>query len=121
MDNSDVDDVLGLFRLSLKQLPSSFMVFCILDAVSFYIHNDRISKPTRRLLEGLVKLSNASKKSTERPAFKLLLTAPSRLRTEELNGLSQEQVLNVPKTLPNTGGFSVMKWDRAMRPQLEDV
>ncbi|KAL1878293.1 hypothetical protein Daus18300_002211 [Diaporthe australafricana] len=122
IENSDVCDVFEFFRLSIRQLPSNFIVYCIVDAMSFYTNNDQVSKPAWRLLKGLLKLTRTSKnESKSRAVFKLLLTAPSRLRTEELDALDDEQVLNVPKTLPNTGGFTAMKWDTSMGQQLEEV
>lgn len=122
IDNSEVGDVFEFFRLSIKQLPSNSIVYCIVDAMSFYTNNDQVSKPAQRLLKGLLKLTKTSKKNPKsRAVFKLLLTAPSRLRTEEVDGVDDEQVLNVPKTLPNTGGFTAMKWDTAMGWQLEEV
>lgn len=122
IDNSDVGDVFEHFRLSIKQLPPNFVVFCIVDAMSFYTNNDEVSKPARHLLKYLLKLARTSKKdSKNRAVFKLLLTAPSRLRTEEIDALDDQWVLNVPKTLPSTGGFTAMKWDTSMGQQLEEV
>lgn len=122
IDNSDIGDVFEFFRLSIRQLPSNFVVFCVVDALSFYTNNDEVSKPARHLIKYLLKLARRSKKESKNHAvFKLLLTAPSRLRTEEIDALDDELVLNIPKALPNTGGFTAMKWDTSMGHQLEEI
>ncbi|ETS85095.1 hypothetical protein PFICI_03120 [Pestalotiopsis fici W106-1] len=122
VNDANVKDGLGLLRLLMKQLPSHFIVFCIVDALSFYANNDQASKAAQRLVAGLISIAQASKTGRKsRAIFKLLLTAPSRLRTTEVGELSQEQILNIPKTLPGKGGLTTMKWDRMLQQHLKKV
>ena len=123
IDNSDIDDIFKFFRLLVRQLPSNFTVFCIVDAMTFYTNHNEVSKPARHLVKCLLKLARkSSKESKSRAIFKLLLTAPSQLRTEDDDDASDsERILNIPKILPNTGGFTAMKWNTSMGQQLEEV
>jgi hypothetical protein len=122
LDESNVREVLEIFRMLFNQLPPHFVVFCVIDGLSFYANNDRVSKSARRLLTGLLKLLKKLKKeSKDHASFKLLLTAPSRLRMDDVDGFDERQVLNIPKTLPDTGGLNAMKWDKVLRQHLEEV
>lgn len=117
-ENSDVEVMLALFKLVLKGLPATVTVFCILDGISYYIDEEDTSPDAHYLVDGLTKL--ARRKSTPtRPVFKLLLTAPKRLHTPIVDSLSDgKNVINVPANLPNTGGFTAMKWSLGVGQQL---
>lgn len=121
VDSSDIDDVLELFKLSIKQLSPDHTIFCVVDGASFYVNNDSVSRTAKRLLARLLKLVRTTKKSRKHPVFKLLLTTPSRLRMEAIDELDPHHVLNIPKTLPDTGGFTAIKWDSSMGRQLQEI
>lgn len=119
-DNSDVENVFSLFKDILKQLSAETTIFCVLDAVSFYVDGEDTTNDAVFLVEKLIQLSK--KKSTKGPVFKLLLTAPKRLHIPWLDSVSSgKELINVPISLRNTGGFTAMKWNDGLGRQLDQM
>lgn len=117
-DNSDVEDMLALFKLVLKSLPATVTVFCVLDGISYYIDEEDTSEDAHYLVDGLIKLARKTTTSS-RPVFKLLLTAPKRLHIPMVDSVSnRKNIVNVPAAPPNTGGFTAMKWSLGVGQQL---
>lgn len=116
-DSDDIKAVFERFKLLLKELPAKSVVFCIIDGLSFYVDDDDKSNDAIWLATKLLRLAKKSPKG--QCVLKVLLTAPNRLRVSEVDELEGDEVLNIPATLPNTGGFTAMKWDFVSRPQLE--
>lgn len=92
-------------------MPTDSTVFCVIDALSFYVDDDETEEDAEYLIRKLVEL--AGEKSKKRPVFKLLLTAPARLRVSN-KSLGESAFLSVPATLPKTGGFTAMKWKQGV-------
>jgi hypothetical protein len=95
------------------------MVFCVVDALSFYVDDEETSSDAEALIKRLIKL--ARKKSRKHCVFKLLLTAPKRLVAPEVDSLRESEIVNVPSALPNTGGFTAIKWDLSVGQRLEEL
>ena len=117
-DNEEVEDVFERFDGALKRVPVDTTVYCIIDGLGFYLDDNEVSDEAERLVRRLLRLVR-SKTRKRRCTFKLLLTASNRLHSEEADGLKREEVLNVPGTLPYTGGFTAMKWNLSVGQQLE--
>jgi hypothetical protein len=93
----------------LNQLPSRMMVFCIIDGLSFYDDDDMV-EDLEKLVKKLISLTRRG--SDENCIFKLLLTVPTRLRLNAVDGLDEEgKVLNLPEIIDRGGGFTDMQWD----------
>jgi hypothetical protein len=118
-DSDDMKAVSKRFECVFAQLPPQTTIFCVIDALSFYVDNDETSRDAERLIKRLIKLARG--KSQKRCVFKLLLTAPIRLHASEVESLSNDEVLSVPMSLPNTGGFTAMKWDLSVGRQLDEL
>lgn len=118
-DNSDIHDALSLFKAVLAQLPPQTTVFCVLDGISFYADMEDTGKDAKVLIAGLVKL--ATKTSRKRPVLKLLLTAPNRLRHVDALPDRRLEIMDVPTTLRNTGGFTAMKWSLGVGQKLIEM
>lgn len=106
-DNTDIEETFSLFDATFKLLPPDSTVFCVVDALSFFVDSDDMCQDAKFLAASLIGLAN--KRSPKRPIFKLLLTAPNRLRVAEVDELkTDKEVINVPPSLPNTGGFTAL-------------
>ncbi|OIW24490.1 hypothetical protein CONLIGDRAFT_648639 [Coniochaeta ligniaria NRRL 30616] len=115
-DGREIEEVWARFEKVLGRLPAGATVFCVVDALSFYVDDDETAEDAEFLVRRLVEL--ASEGSKKRPVFRLLLTAPARLRVGE-EVLRKSVVLSVPATLPKTGGFTAMKWKRGVGKHLD--
>ncbi|KAL7953129.1 hypothetical protein V8C34DRAFT_309472 [Trichoderma compactum] len=118
MNRKKITSVFQRFERVSKQLPANITVFCIIDSLSVYLDNDRTSYNAEQLIEELLKLTQA-RKCKNQCVFKLLLTAPKRFHSTAVDGLSEENVLTLPPTLPNKGGFTATKWHYSISQQLE--
>ncbi|KAM0254282.1 hypothetical protein ACHAQJ_006922 [Trichoderma viride] len=115
-----VKEAFQCFKQVLAQLPANTTVFCIIDALSVYLNDNRTAQDAEQLMHRLLKLVLA-KKHKNRCVFKLLLTAPKRLHSREVDGLGEENVITLPPTLPNKGGFTATKWHYSISQQLESL
>jgi len=116
-DSGEVDEVMERFEKVLHRLPPNTMVFCVIDGLSFYVDEDETKEDAEYLIDSLTELVETNNRSKNRPIFKLLVTAPARLRVDE-EVWGDSKVLRLPDTVPNTGGFTAMKWDMAIGKRL---
>ena len=108
LDCDDVEETMTRFEKVLGRLGGASVVFCVIDGISFYVDDDHTEQDATYVIERLVRLT--VKASKGRPVFKLLLTAPVRLRVgEEI--LGESTILSVPTTPPKTGGFTAERWE----------
>lgn len=121
LDSSSVDDIFRLFKKILTLLPATSTVFCVLDALSFYIDDRDTGSDARFLASELLKLAG-KRVARKGPVLKVLLTAPRRLRVREEDlEHGRVTVLNVPQSLPSTGGFTAAKWAVGVGKQLKNL
>ncbi|MBE3047883.1 hypothetical protein IMZ48_36310, partial [Candidatus Bathyarchaeota archaeon] len=113
--SNDVKAAFKRFDYVLSMLPADTTVFCVIDALSFYLISKETSEEAESLATRLMWLVRDEKK--KRPcAFKLLLTAPYALRSAVVSGLDKRaEVLNIPCRPGGTGGFTDIKWNRLVR------
>ncbi|MCJ1385116.1 hypothetical protein MMC17_008235 [Xylographa soralifera] len=82
---------------------------------------DTREEDTDRLLRLLIRLADSRKKQSSGCIFKLLLTAPKRLRTGAVENLGEDEILDVPERLPKGGGFTDMQWSLGIGQQLDEM
>ncbi|KAI1126730.1 hypothetical protein F5Y10DRAFT_266809 [Nemania abortiva] len=116
VDSDDLRNVFSWFRTVFRRLPANITVFCVLDDISVYVDNS-YEKDAKFLISNLLKLSREH--SSRRASLKILLTAPCWLRMSS-SELGEVSTLSVTRPLPNTGGFSAMKWDMTVGKQLSE-
>ncbi|OAL21622.1 hypothetical protein AYO22_08018 [Fonsecaea multimorphosa] len=117
-DSGDIKEVFARFKAVLNELPAGTTVFCVIDAISFYIDKNKTEGDAKWLVVKLLRLARRSPPTNA--VFKLLLTAPTWLRMPDLD-LEKGEILSVRTPLPNTGGFSAMKWDLGVGRRLEEL
>ena len=117
-DNANVEKMFGCFKAALDQLPTGATVFCVIDAISFYVDINETRDDAKWLVSSLLRLT--TKKPPKKADFKVLLTAPSRLRISE-SKLHDAELLNISRRLPNTGGFTAMRWNVELSTHLGDA
>ncbi|KAF2454925.1 hypothetical protein BDY21DRAFT_373792 [Lineolata rhizophorae] len=123
-DSDDPGAVYERFECTLDELPETAVVFCIVDGLSFYVDDEKTSRDAERLFRWLVRLTRRrpkGRKGKKGCIFKLLITAPIRLHVWEVERLGGDEVLEVPRRLPNGGGFTEMKWELGIGRQLEEL
>lgn len=115
LDGSDMDAVCARMEMVFKALPRETVVFCIIDALSYYLDDDDRDDDANLLVAWLLKFSrNRKRRAASGCMFKLLLTAPNRLHLPDIEDLEKRGVINVldvPSNLPQGGGFTSMQWD----------
>ena len=105
----DVNDLCDLFEMLVAQLPPRIIVFCMLDAISFYENTKRVCEEAEIVIEALVDIVERTKDGG--CAFKLLLMSPWNSRVLYKKMHDQEgDVLWVPAKVPSQGGFTEAKW-----------
>ncbi|KAL9607756.1 MAG: hypothetical protein Q9167_007352, partial [Letrouitia subvulpina] len=112
----NVDAVCKRFKKVLAQLATHVVVFCAVDGMSFYlddVEREQESEMLVRRLIGFIKPRSGG------CIFKLLLTAPRRLRTVGLDDSDEVDVLEVPERLGKGGGFRGLSWDLGAGQSLE--
>ncbi|KAJ5761844.1 uncharacterized protein N7511_005226 [Penicillium nucicola] len=114
-ENNSLDDVLRRFKTALKLLHSTAVVFCIVDNLPFYLFSEQTSEHTQILVRCLIRLAHRQRKLQEKSGqgctFKLLLTAPMQFMGSEFSLLKDDEVMNMPVPVPQSGGFTNMKWE----------
>lgn len=116
--SDDIEMAFSLFKSVVKQLPSSTTIFCVIDALSYYINDDEMEEDAQWLARKLIKLTE--QQSEKRPVFKLLLTAPVRLPIPVFI-LDALDMLNIPQCLPKTGGFTERQWESGLGEDLDSL
>ncbi|KAL4917347.1 hypothetical protein BDW62DRAFT_183927 [Aspergillus aurantiobrunneus] len=120
--SDNLDAVCKRFKRVLKLLPSTAVVFCVIDNLPFYLADENTSEDAQALLRWLIRLTNRQRKSQDVSGggctFKLLLTAAVQYMDPETSALADDEVLNIPVTVPQTGGFTDMKWEMGVGAEL---
>ena len=109
LNYDDVSDLCDIFDQLIMQLPQCIVVFCVVDAISFYEDNATVCEDASIVVQTLVDIVERTRESG--CAFKLLLMSPwnSRMLYKEM--LDQEgDVVWMPAKVPAQGGFTEMKW-----------
>ncbi|OJJ46457.1 hypothetical protein ASPZODRAFT_142272 [Penicilliopsis zonata CBS 506.65] len=119
----DLDAVCQRFKCALKLLPATAVIFCITDNLPFYLVDEKASGDAVILLRWLLRLTRRQRKSQEASGsgctFKLLLTAAVQFMEPEISALGHEDVMTIPVTVPQTGGFTDMKWEASVGKDVE--
>lgn len=117
LDYDDVNDLCDIFDILITQLPQYIVVFCIIDAISFYEDNATVCEEASIVVQTLVNVVERSKENG--CAFKLLLMSPWNSRTLYKDMLDQEgDVIWMPAKVPAQGGFTGMKWNASVGSDL---
>lgn len=117
LNYDNVNDLCDIFDILITQLPQYIVVFCIIDAISFYEDNATVCEEASIVVQTLVDVVERTKESG--CAFKLLLMSPwnSRMLYKEM--LDQEgDVIWMPAKVPAQGGFTGMKWNASVGSNL---
>ncbi|KAI1868993.1 hypothetical protein JX265_006972 [Neoarthrinium moseri] len=103
-ENGGAQSTCSAFGLLAKKLPSSAVVFLIVDGVSFFTTPPKRANEMREVVSCLVDLYRQEMKAT----MKILLTSPTRSRA--LEGLFEDdEILNLPTTPAPVGGHSLLQ------------
>jgi hypothetical protein len=123
--SNSLGDVWKRFKTFLKLLPRTAVVFCVMDNLPFYLVDEKTSRDTQTILRWLIKLTHKHRKSQEASGqactFKLLLTAPVQFMEPEISALNDDEVMNIPVTVPQTGGFTDMKWEMGVGLEVDRI
>jgi hypothetical protein len=117
VDSGSVKEVFDRFKIVMKLLPVRTTVFCVIDGISFYINKHETEMDSKWLVNKLLRLTRRLTPH-KHATLKLLLTAPTYLHMTNLE-LGDGELLSVKSVLPNTGGFTSMRWDLGVGQQLE--
>lgn len=117
LDFDDVKDLCDVFDLLIDQLPHYVVVFCVVDAISFYEDTAAVCDEAGVVVQTLVDVVERTRESG--CAFKLLLMSPWNSRVFYRYMQDQEgDVLWVPAKVPAQGGFTAMKWSATVESSL---
>lgn len=117
LNYDDVNDLCDVFDLLITQLPNYIVVFCVLDAVSFYEDDATVCEEASIVVQALVDIVERTKESG--CAFKLLLMSPWNSRVLYKEMLDQTgDVIWMPTKVPAQGGFTGMKWSASVGSNL---
>ena len=111
LNYDNVNDLCDIFDLLITQLPPYIVVFCILDAISFYEDSATVCEDASIIVRALVDACEQT-----RCTFKLLLMSSWNSRILYKNMLDQQNVVWMPAKVPAQGGFTAMKWDASIGP-----
>lgn len=118
LNYDDVNDLCDVFDQLITQLPHYIVVFCVVDAISFYEDSPAVCEEASIVVQALVDVVERTKESG--CAFKLLLMSPWNSRMLYKDMLDQEgDVLWVPAKVPAQGGFTAMKWSASVDSNLD--
>ena len=104
-----VDDLCEMFYVLIAQLPQHIIVFCVVDAISFFEEKDRLCKDGELVVQQLTDI--VARTQEHGCTFKLFLTSPWNSRVLYRSMPSQEEdVVWMPTKVQSQGGFTGMKW-----------
>ena len=114
VSHNTLDSVARLFVKLVAQLPSTVILFCVIDGISLYEDQVRLAE-TRKVMHQLTGLLE------ERggPIFKLMLTSATRIKNPP-ERLDMDDILVVPKNVPPETHFSSPKWVNLVGSNLID-
>ena len=113
LDYDNVNDLCDMFDLLITQLPPYILVFCILDAISFYEDSATVCEEASIIVRALVDVGEQT-----RCTFKLLLMSSWNSRILYKDMLDQQDVIWMPAKVPAQGGFTAMKWNASVDSNL---
>ncbi|CAD6583586.1 MAG: hypothetical protein ASARMPREDX12_001310 [Alectoria sarmentosa] len=118
LNYDDVNDLCDVFDLLITQLPQYIVVFCVLDAVSFYEDNPTVCEEASIVVQALVDVVERTRRESG-CAFKLLLMSPwnSRVLYKDMRDQTGD-VIWMPTKVPAQGGFTGMKWSASVDSNL---
>lgn len=117
LDFDDVNDLCDVFDLLIAQLPDYTVVFCIVDAISFFEDNNSICAEANIVVQALVDVVERTKDGGCR--FKLLLMSPWNSRALYRNMHDQTgDVVWLPGKVPAQGEFTGLKWSASIESGL---
>ncbi|KAF6218288.1 hypothetical protein HO133_005634 [Letharia lupina] len=117
LNYDDVNELCDVFDLLIAQLPRYVVVFCVVDAISFYEDNPTVCEEATTVVQALVDVVERTKE--DGCAFKLLLMSPWNSRVFYKKMLDQEgDVVWMPAKVPAQGGFTAMKWSASVDTNL---
>ena len=116
LNYDDVNDLCDMFDLLITQLPPYILVFCILDAISFYEDSATVCEEASIIVRALVDVGGQT-----RCTFKLLLMSSWNSRILHKNMPDQQDVIWMPAKVPAQGGFTAMKWNASVDSNLATI
>lgn len=117
LNYDDVNDLCDICDILIMQLPQYIVVFCIIDAISFYEDSAPVCEEASIVVQTLVDIVERTKGSG--CAFKLLLMSPWNSRVLHKDMLDQgRDVVWMPAKMPAQGGFTAMKWSASVGSNL---
>ena len=118
-DNEDISHVLSVLAKLVKLFPPRVTIFCVIDALSYYVDDNDTAEDAKELVRKLTRL--ASRQTKRQPLFKLMITAPTRLRLNESIPVHGAESLTLPSHVPNTGGFTARRWDFGIGKEISEL
>ena len=113
----DVNNLCDIFGILIMQIPQYIVIFCIIDAISFFEDSSTVCEEASIVLQTLVAIVKRTKESG--CAFKLLLIIPGNSRVLYKDMLDQQgDVVWMPTKVPAQGGFTGMKWSASVGSDL---
>lgn len=106
--NDNVEGLCRVFGKLVAQLPKQTILFCIIDAVSYYEDSDRRTE----ILAAIKALLHLAAKDLN-CVFKLLLTSPGRSR-HVYKLFDKQDIFELPTYCSNQGGFTSLQWGTRM-------
>ena len=113
--NDDVASLCKVFGKLVAQLPPQIILFCIIDAVSYYEDTDRRAE----LLAAIGSLLRLAANDSD-CVFKFLLTSPGRSR-HVCKLFDKHEIFDLPAYCPNQGGFTALQWGVKMGHDVEEL
>ncbi|OQE06568.1 hypothetical protein PENVUL_c017G07274 [Penicillium vulpinum] len=117
LKTNDLKALCVRFKIVLRLLPREAVVFCIIDNFADFLSSDRTSDEAQSLLRWFIHLMKHQQKRQGACVFKLLLTSSVRFNVLEVSRMKDDEKLDVPQTVPQTGGFTQMKWEMGLGEQ----
>ena len=109
LNYDDVKDLCHVFDLLITQLPHHIVVYCVVDAVSFYEDNTAMCEEAIDVIQNLMDVVERTKKSG--CAFKLLLMSPWNSRV--LHKAMRDEYRDVawmPSRMSRQGDYNEHMW-----------
>lgn len=116
MDYDDIHDLCDTFEILIDQLPPGKIVFCVIDAITFYEESPARREGAKIAVKRLAELSQRT--SIESCVFKLLLTGPGNSRMLYSCIPDQKDVLWMEDRVDPTAGFTNAEWRACLGQQI---
>lgn len=116
LDFDDVNDLCHVFDQLIDQLPHNIVVFCVIDAISFYEDKPTVREEASILVQALAGVAERTRETGG--AFKLLLTSPRNTKFYKDMVYQEADVLWMPDRVERQGGFTDMEWRTSVDSKL---